>query len=259
MPTECVGVMGKVALVTGAESGIGQATAIALGRAGADVIVHHHPARAAEATNVVDGVKAAGRRAVAIGVDLRDRSQVLSLGSRAERALGPVDILVANAATFPVGPFVSLAPEAWDDMLAVNLTAPFLVCQQIASRMLERRCLGRIIIMSSANAIISAPDQVAYAASKAGLAMLGKGMARELAPHGITVNMLAPAAISTEPARRIWDRPEAQAELPWYVPLGRLGEASEVAAAVVFLCSAAASFVTGASLAVDGGVTTSKR
>lgn len=247
---------GRRALVTGGARGIGRGTAIALARRGADVAVNALPSGPdVEAMQTLRAeVEALGRRFVAVPGDIGVREEALAVAARA----GDVDILVGNAGICPLAPILKLEHEDFERTFAVNLFGAFWIAQHVARGMVERGS-GSIVLVTSYNAFLSSPRQVHYAASKAALDMLGKGMARELGPYGVRVNMVAPAAIVTDLSRARWETDEAKEELAWWVPLNRLGEPSDVAEAICFLASDAASYINGASLAIDGGVMTSKR
>lgn len=248
------------ALVTGGARGIGRAIVLRLARDGFDVACNHFPdgddipamvTLAAEVENL-------GRRLVAIPADVGDPAQAARVTAEALWALGNLDVVVCNAGICPLTKFLDLTPDIWDRTLAVNLSGAFHVARPAAAQMAERG-RGSIVFVTSYNASLSAPRQTHYAASKAALDMLGRGMARELGPRGVRVNMVAPAAIATDLSRPYWDRPESRDELAWLVPLGRIGEPADVADVVAFLASDDARFVNGASIPVDGGLLTSKR
>ena len=242
---------GKVALVTGSSKGIGRAIAVALARAGADVGVNYNTDPAgAEATCAA--VREAGRSAVAVQADVSDRAAAERLvGTVAER-LGRLDVLVNNAAllTGHGGSFVDWPPELWRRVMAVNLDGP-VHCMQFALRtMLERGEGGRIVNLSSARAILVGPKATAYVAAKAGLTKLSQALAVEFGPQGITVNVIAPGAVMTPGMQA---SPEGQRRWIARSPVGRMGLPEDIAGAVVYLASPAASYVNGQVIAVDGG------
>jgi 3-oxoacyl-[acyl-carrier protein] reductase len=241
---------GRVALVTGAAQGIGAAVAETLFRAGARVAVADVRVEAATLTSAA--IDPESTRAVPVKVDVRSRESVARAFETAEAALGPVDILVNNAAITAQGSVWEIEPEEWDDVLAVNLRGA-LLCSQIAGPAMAGRGFGRIVNLASlAGQQGGTVAGAHYAASKAGILVLTKILAKELADKGVTVNAVVPAAIrgpvmDTMPAERL-------ATLESAIPVGRFGEAAEVAALVAFLCSSEAGYITGAALDINGGL-----
>ena len=240
----------RVALVTGAAQGIGAAVAENLFAAGAKVAVADVRFDAAgERSAAIDS---AGERALPVEVDVRSRDSVACAFSTTEAALGPVDILINNAAITAQGSVWEISPEDWDDVLAVNLRGT-LLCSQIAGPAMAERGFGRIVNLASlAGQQGGTVAGAHYAASKAGILVLTKILAKELAGKGVTVNAVVPAAIrgpvmDTMPAERL-------AALESSIPVGRFGEAGEVAALVAFLCSREAGYITGAALDINGGL-----
>ena len=241
---------GKSALITGGGRGLGRAIALAFAAEGADVAVSF-AASASGAAEVVELATARGVRAQAIEADLADRAQVTALVERALDGFGRINLLVNNAGLFSQGPLQETDPELWDRLLAVNLTAPFLICRAIAATM--RAQGGAILNLASGGGLHPRPGyrtSPAYAASKAGLVMLTRVLALELAPR-VRVNAIAPGIVDSKPrpmSEKVRERLGAVAAL------GRIGTPTEVAAAAVFLASDEASFITGQVLGVDGGV-----
>ncbi len=233
--------------MTGGSRGIGRAITIALARAGADVAVGYGSHREA-AEEVARDVRRAGRRAVTVGGDMADPDQVRRVASEAVERLGQVDVLVANAGIGPRVDLEDIDVAAWDRLLAVNLRAPFLLAQALAPGMRER-AWGRILLMSSVASFTGGILAPHYSASKAGLIGLAHALARPLAPHGVTVNTIAPALIETD---MLTDNPAIAAHLADSIPVGRLGRPDEVADLVVAVVSNA--YVTGQTFLVDGGV-----
>jgi NAD(P)-dependent dehydrogenase (short-subunit alcohol dehydrogenase family) len=236
-------------LVTGAGRGIGRQLALQFARKGAAVAVLDRDAASAEA--VAAAIEREGGRAKAVVLDLVEIADIKPCLERLASSFGPIDILLNNAAVVVARAFVDTTPAELETVLRVNLQAPFVCAQAVAGSMIERR-RGRIINMASHSGLRGSTARAAYAASKGGLIAMTKVMAIELASHGITVNAIAPGPIETEhtatghsDARRAaWNDA---------VPLGRYGRAEEVAAAALFLASPAASYITGQTLAVDGG------
>jgi len=239
---------GKVAIVTGASRGIGRAVAVELAARGAQVIA---AARGDHSESTVAAIQSAGGRAVAVSVDVTDRASVDAMMSGALEQYGRIDILVNNAGITRDQLLLRMKSEDWDQVIATNLTAAFECAQAVIKPMMKQRS-GRIISISSVVGQTGNAGQANYAASKAGLIGFSKALAREVASRSITVNVVAPGLIDTDMTRAITDK--AQVDWAAQIPLGRLGAADEVAAAVCFLASDEASYITGQVLAVNGGM-----
>jgi NAD(P)-dependent dehydrogenase (short-subunit alcohol dehydrogenase family) len=242
---------GRVALVTGGSRGIGRAAALGLAQAGADVAV---AARKPEDLEQVAGeIRALGRRALAVPAHLGRREDIDRLFQAVADAFGRLDVLVNNAATNPVfGPLADIDEAAWDRTMTLNVKG-YLLASQRAARAMAPLGRGAIVNIASTAGLRASPGLGAYAVSKAAVLMLTRVLGRELASLGIRVNAIAPAIIETRFSEALWKNPE---NLSWYLkstPLGRTGQPEEVAGAVVYLCSDAASYVTGQTLALDGG------
>jgi glucose 1-dehydrogenase len=243
---------GKCALVTGSSSGIGRAIAQAFAREGADVVVHYDREKD-EADEVVVELDKLGRRATAIQADVGVTAEAQRLVGDAIKALGHLDILVNNAGVEVRGPFVDVTEELYDFVLGVNLKGAFFAAQAAARHMIERGG-GRIINITSIHEDVAFLEFATYAASKGGMRMLMRAVCQELAPHGITVNDIAPGAIATPINKRTLGDGNLLQELQSVIPAGRLGEPEEVAAVAVFLASDEAAYVTGSTYCVDGGM-----
>ncbi|MGW5281549.1 SDR family oxidoreductase [Streptomyces collinus] len=252
---------GQKALVTGANSGIGRATAVALGRAGADVVVNYVAGKE-EAEQVVEEITALGVRAAAYEADVSSEDQVVAMTNRMVEEFGTIDILVANAGLQRDSRFTDMTLAQWQKVLDVNLTGQFLCAREATKEFLRRgvvpevsRAAGKIICMSSVHQLIPWAGHVNYASSKGGVQMMMQTLAQELAPHRIRVNAVAPGAIKTPINRSAWDTPDAERDLLQLIPYGRVGEPDDVANAVVGLASDLMDYVVGATLYVDGGMT----
>ncbi|MET7858638.1 SDR family oxidoreductase [Streptomyces sp. NPDC005318] len=254
-------VAGQKALVTGAGSGIGRATAIALGRAGADVVVNYVVGED-EAEKVVAEIRGFGVRAYAHQADVSDEDQVVGMVARMVEEFGTIDIMVANAGLQRDAPSVEMTLAQWQKVIDVNLTGQFLCAREATKEFLRRgvvpevsRSAGKIICMSSVHQIVPWAGHVNYASSKGGVGMMMETLAQELAPQGIRVNAIAPGAIRTPINRSAWDTPEAEADLLRLIPYRRVGEPDDIANAVVAVASDLLDYVVGATLYVDGGMT----
>lgn len=254
-------VAGQKALVTGANSGIGRATAVALGRAGADVVVNYVVGED-EAEKVVAEIKAFGVRAYAHQADVSEEDQVVGMVAHMVEEFGTIDIMVANAGLQRDAPSVEMTLAQWQKVIGVNLTGQFLCAREAAKEFMRRgvvpevsRAAGKIICMSSVHQIIPWAGHVNYASSKGGVGMMMETLAQELAPQGIRVNAVAPGAIRTPINRSAWDTPEAESDLLRLIPYRRVGEPEDIANAVVAVASDLLDYVVGATLYVDGGMT----
>jgi 3-oxoacyl-[acyl-carrier protein] reductase len=237
---------GKGALVTGASGGIGGAIARALHAQGANVAI--------SGTNKekLDALAAdLGSRVFVLPCDLRDRAAVAKLGEEAEKALGQVDILVNNAGITHDNLFMRMKDEEWDDVIAVNLTSVFVLIRYILRNMMRRR-YGRIVNIASISGVLGNPGQPNYAASKAGLVGMTKSLAREVSARGITANCIAPGFISTPMTDAL--TPKQVEAIAAAIPAQKFGKPEDVAAAVVFLASDEAGYITGETMHINGGM-----
>ncbi len=242
---------GQVALVTGGSRSIGRAVALAFAREGAAVAVNY-VSHAEEAQSAVREIEKQGRRALAVRADTSQRAQVQAMVDEVTMRLGPIDVLINNAGVQKRVFFLELDEADWDWMLGVNLKGYFLVGQAVAARM-KARGRGKIINVSSEAAGFPAPRMTAYCVSKAGVAMLTKCMALELAPYGIRVNALAPGLTRTDINRKdLEDDTFLKARLT-RIPLGRVMAPEDLVGAAIFLASADSDMMTGMTLQVDGG------
>lgn len=241
---------GRLALVTGSSRGIGRATAVRLAELGADVAVNYRT-DAAGAEETRTAVAALGRRSHTFAADASIEADVTHMFAEVEAALGPVAILVNNAGTTYDQLLMRMTLEQFDSVLRTNLHSAFL-CTKAALRAMLRLRWGRIVNVASVSGILGQAGQANYAASKAGLIALTKSTAREVASRGITANAVAPGFIPTELTSTVGE--ELRQYMLSVTPLGRFGTVDEVAAAITFLCLPGAGYITGQTLAVDGGI-----
>ena len=253
--------VGQKALVTGANSGIGEAVAIGLGQAGADVVVNYVVDDAA-AEAVVEKIRRAGSQAFAHKADVSNEAEVLSMFQHMLKQFGTIDILVNNAGLQRDAAITEMTLQQWSTVININLTGQFLCAREAAREFLRRgvvpavsNAAGKIICMSSVHQEIPWERRVNYAASKGGIKMLMESLAQELAPHQIRVNAIAPGAIRTPINRSAWDTKAALDELMTLIPCKRIGEPVDIARAAVWLASDDAEYVVGTTLFVDGGMT----
>ena len=244
---------GQIALVTGAARGLGRAISLALAHAGADLALGLRDINAPG--DVADKIKAMGRRALPLQMDVTRRAEVTAAVAEAVRALGRIDILVNNAGIGPPNPAEAVTEADFDATLAVNLKGTFFVSQEVGRAMIAAGNGGRIINLSSQAGFVALPTESVYCMTKAAIAHLTKCLAVEWARHGINVNAVAPTFIRT-PGTAKWLEDETfRRDLLARIPLGRVGEPGDVAGTIVFLASPAAAMITGATLLVDGGWT----
>jgi 3-oxoacyl-(acyl-carrier-protein) reductase len=239
----------KVALITGAARGIGEAIALKLARAGADIIVNDCDKDGAALT--AGRIEAAGRRVLVDGADIADRGQVEQLFRAIKAKFGQLDILVNNAGITRDGMLLKLSEESWDQVMAVNLKGVF-NCTQFAAAMMSERETGKIVNLSSASAQMGNIGQVNYAASKAGVIGMTKTLAKELAKFNINVNAVAPGFILTPMTEAVPEK--VRDYLIKAIPLRRAGTPEDVANAVCFLVSAESDYITGQVIACNGGM-----
>lgn len=244
---------GKVALVTGASSGIGRATAVALAECGAHVAVNFHRNESGAEATRAEIVNAGGRAAV-VQADVTRAADVRALVARAVEALGPVDILVNNAGSLVERlKILELSEERWDEVIDLNLKSAFLCSQAVAASMMERRTGAIVNVSSIAGRNGGALGSIHYSTAKGGLITMTKGFAKELAPYGVRVNAVSPGVIDT-PYHERFSTPEAMKAYVGGIPLGRVGTPAEVASVIVFLASDAASYLCGETIEINGGM-----
>lgn len=241
---------GKVALVTGGGRGIGRATALALARAGADVVVNYVRNHEA-AMEVVQGIEALGKRAVAVQANVGVPSEVEALFGRADEAFGALSILINNAGTGTLKPLEEVTVDFWNQMLQIDLTGPFLCTQAAVRRMVPRR-YGRIVNVSSIGAVVGIGLDAPYTAAKAGLLGFTKSSARYLGRHNITVNSVCPGPTDTDLGRALPE--EMRTGVANRSATGRISTPEEVADAILFFASDYCRQVTGQTILVDGGI-----
>ncbi len=252
---------GQKALVTGANSGIGKATAIALGQAGADVVVNYvsNPEAADEVAKVI---QSCGVRSYAHQADVSQEDQVKGMFDKMKKEFGTIDILVSNAGLQRDAPLDEMTLKQWNTVIDVNLTGQFL-CIRAAVREFKRRgvvkevscAAGKIICMSSVHEVIPWAGHANYAASKGGVMLLMKSVAQEMGPHRIRVNSIGPGAIRTPINTEAWSTSDAYERLMTLVPYKRIGEPEDIGRAAAWLASDQADYITGVTLFIDGGMT----
>jgi glucose 1-dehydrogenase len=245
---------GRKAIVTGASSGIGRATAERLGREGANVCVNYFSDKeAADAQSVVASLEQAGVKAIAVQADVGDENQVTAMVAKASDAFGGVDLLVNNAGIEKQAPLLEMPLELWNAVIRTNLTGAFL-CMREAGKVMASGGGGVIVNMSSVHEFIPWPGFAHYCATKGGMKLLAQTAARELAGKKIRVVNIAPGAIATPINAFVLDDPEATHAVESEIPLGHLGQPDQVAAAVAWAASDQADYITGTTIVVDGGM-----
>jgi 2-deoxy-D-gluconate 3-dehydrogenase len=240
---------GKVALVTGARTGLGRAMAVALARAGADIAgLGSQPM-----PETRRDVTALGRRFAEVSADLKLSQDFEALVARVEAELGVVDVLVNNAGVIRRGNALEVPEADWDEVMSINLKAVFLLSQAVARRMVARQIAGRIINIASVLSFQGGIRVPAYTAAKHRLAGLTRALANDLAPHGITVNAIAPGYMETDNTTALRNDASRARQILDRIPVGRWGRPEDLAPAVLFLASPASGYVTGTIIPVDGG------
>jgi L-rhamnose 1-dehydrogenase len=242
---------GKVAIVTGATTGIGQATAVRLASEGALVAVNRKPDLDAEETLAM--IKAADGNGFDIAADMRDPDQVKAMVAEVARRGGRLDHVVSNAAINPFMPWDETSIEDFDRLFETNVRGAWVVCTEGAKQMIAEGHGGAIVMISSISAHVGAPTQVAYCGTKGAISMLAKALGSVLGRHSIRVNAIEPGAVATNMSASMFDQPEVMKYYLDRIPLGRIGKPSELAATVAFMLSDDAAYVTSAALLVDAG------
>lgn len=241
---------GKVALVTGASRGIGREIALELAREGCNVAVNYSGSEA-KANEVVDEIKGLGREAIAVQCNVSDSDAVQAMVKETIGQFGSVDILVNNAGITRDNLLMRMKEAEWDDVININLKGVFLCTKAVTRHMMKQRS-GRIINISSIVGVSGNPGQANYVAAKSGVIGLTKTTAKELAPRGITVNAIAPGFISTDMTDQLPE--DVRNEMLKQIPLSRFGDPQDIAKVVTFVASESASYMTGQTLHIDGGM-----
>ena len=244
---------GKVAIVTGGRRGIGRAVALALAEAGADIAICDRVIEDDELKAVAEEVRRLGRRSLAVQADITHKTDVESLVQRVIDEFGVIDILVNNAAMNIRAPLLELGEDGWDRVIDTDLKGCYLCSQAAGKRMVDQK-RGNIINIASTAAIKAAPQMGAYCIAKAGVVMLTRVLALELAKYNIRVNAIAPYMVKTKFSQPLWGDPEILNQLESEIPLGRLAGPGDIIGSVLFLASDASSYITGHTIIVDGGL-----
>ncbi|MGB5962052.1 MAG: SDR family oxidoreductase [Coleofasciculaceae cyanobacterium] len=252
---------GQKALITGSSSGIGEAAARNLAKAGASVVINYHSDKE-DAEKIVNDIRSEGGEAIAIGANVAKEDDVIAMFEQMYQHFGTIDILVNNAGIQKDAALVDMTLADWNLVINVNLTGQFLCAREAAKEFLKRGikpdiscAAGKIICMSSVHEVIPWAGHVNYASSKGGIDMMMKSLAQELAPHKIRVNSIAPGAIETSINTEAWKTPEARADLLKLIPYNRVGVPDDIGKVVVWLASDDSDYVHGTTLFVDGGMT----
>ena len=243
---------GRAAIVTGGRRGIGRAIALALAEAGADVVLGDRVVDDGELEAVAAEIKKRGRRSLAIQADITQKADVDSLVQKTLAELGSIDILVNNAAMNIRAPLLELNEEGWDKVINTDLKGYYL-CSQAAGKIMVQQKRGNIINIASTAAMYTAPEMGAYCIAKAGVVMLTRILAVELAEHNIRVNAVAPSLVKTKFSQPLWADPKTLREIESEIPLARLAEPEDIVGSVLFLASDASAYITGHTIVVDGG------
>ncbi|MES2573056.1 MAG: SDR family oxidoreductase [Verrucomicrobiota bacterium] len=244
----------KVALVTGATSGIGKAIADRFAAEGAHVVVNYRPAKG-NAEKAASQIASYGQRGLAHEANVSERAAIEAMVRATVAEFGRLDIVINNAGIEIERPFLEISDEEWHKVIGLNLYGPFVLSQAGARQMVSQGGGGRIINISSVHEDIPFPNYTPYCAAKGGIRMLMRNLAMELAPHRISVNNIAPGAIATPINQQVLDDPKKMAQALEEIPWGRFGRPEEVASVAAFLASDEADYVTGSTYYIDGGLT----
>jgi len=251
MGTPNLSLEGQVAIITGGGTGIGRGIALEFAKAGADVVVAGR--RLSVLEKVCEEVTALGRRSLAVQTDISRKTDVDNMVQRVVDEFGVIDILVNNAGTIVRASLLEHSEEDWDAVLDTNLKGYYLCSQAVGRRMVGQK-KGNIINVASIMGVKAAPGKVSYSVSKAGVVMLTRVLALELAHYNIRVNTIAPGWVKTELNKVQWSDPETYKRITEPIPMGRWAELSEIASVALFLASDASSYMTGHTIVVDGGL-----
>jgi len=244
---------GKVAIVTGGRRGIGRAIALAFAEAGADIVVCDRVVEDGEMEAVAEEIRRLGRRSLAVQADITQKSDVDNLVRRVVDEFSAVDILVNSAAMNIRAPLLELREDGWDRIINTDLKGYYLCSQVVGKRMVDQK-RGNIINMASTAAMKAAPEMGAYCIAKAGVVMLTRVLALELAKYNIRVNAIAPSIVKTKFSQPLWSDPDTLKQIEAEIPLGRLAETGDIIGSALFLASDASSYITGHTIIVDGGL-----
>ncbi len=242
---------GKIAVVSGGGRGIGRSIALGFAQAGADVSICARTI--SELEEVAEEIRALGKRCLVVQTNIAVKSEVDNLVSMVIGEFGTVDVLVNNAAMNIMRPLIELREDGWDKIMNVDLKGYYLTSQAVAKVMVEKR-MGNIINLTSTGAVKASPGLGAYSIAKAGVVMLTKVLATELAPYNIRVNAIGPSLVKTKFSQPLWGNPEVLKGIEAGVPLGRIAEADDIVGAALFLASDASNYITGQTIYVDGGM-----
>ena len=244
---------GRLAIVTGGRRGIGRAIALTMAEAGADVALCDRVTDAGELAAVAEEIQRLGRRALAVKADVTRKADVDNLVQVVMGEFGAIDILVNNVAMNIMAPLLELGEDGWDKVINTDLKGYYLCCQAAGRKMVDRKG-GRIINIASTAAMKAAPGMGAYCIAKAGVVMLTRVLALELAQYNIQVNAIAPYMVRTKFSQPLWSDARTLEQIEAEIPLGRLAETKDVIGAVLFLASDASGYITGHTIVVDGGL-----
>jgi dehydrogenase/reductase SDR family protein 4 len=244
---------GKVAIITGGRRGIGKAIALALAEAGADIAICDRIIDDGELNAVAEEMKRLGRRCLAVQADITKKADTDNLVQKVTEEFGAIDILVNSAAMNIRAPLLELREDGWDKVINTDLKGYYLCSQAVAEIMVGQK-RGNIINIASTAAMKADPEMGAYCIAKAGVVMLTRVLALELAQYKIRVNAIAPYLVKTKFSQPLWGEPETLKQLESEIPLGRLAEPGDIIGSVLFLASDASAYITGQTIIVDGGL-----